>query len=351
MLHPVNSSTRPRSWRFLAALLAVASLLLAACGDDTASEESGGSAGATEGAFPVEIEHAFGTTTVEQEPTRIVSLGYQEHDGLYALGADPVAVRYWFGDEDDVIFPWAEEAAGDADPEILDMPFGELNYEAIAALDPDLITGIYSGITQQEYDTLSQIAPVVAQPGEYETYGIPWEVATEILGRALGRSGEAATLIEDLEAQFADAAAAHPEWQGMQFAVVTASSTERIATFASFDPRSRFFRSLGFETIPEIDDLAGEEFYAELSAENIGVVDGGLIVWDQLSYVDGGRETIDASPLVANMESTQAGTVTDTSGDVEAAFGFNSVLSLPYVLEVMVPRLEAATDGDPSTRS
>jgi iron complex transport system substrate-binding protein len=352
----MNQTSRPRPWRLLVVLL-LSAVLLVACGDDAPAGDGAEPATADQEAeaapevFPVEVEHTFGTTTVEDQPERIVSIGYQEHDALYALGADPVAVRYWFGDTEDVIFPWAEDAAGDADPEILNMPYGALNYEAIAALQPDLIMGIYSGITEEEYGTLSQIAPTVAQPADYPTYGIPWQVSLEITGHALGRSEEASTLIEALEAQFAEAADAHPEWEGEPFAVVAASRADGVAVFASFDPRARFFASLGFEPLPEVDDLAGEEFYAELSAENIDVVDGGLIVWDQLSYVDGGRATVDASPLVANMQSTQAGTVTDTSGDVEAAFGFNTVLSLPYVLEVMVPRLEAAMDGDPSTTS
>ena len=38
------------------------------------------------------------------------------------------------------------------------------------------------------------------------------------------------------------------------------------------------------------------------------------------------------------------------SDDFAGALGFNSPLSLPYVLEIAVPRLAAATDGDPSTK-
>lgn len=337
--HPATS--------LLAAVLCCLALLTAACGDDGSGDEdgAGGGAAASGAAFPVEIEHAFGTTTIDAEPQRIVSLGFQEQDALYALGADPVAIRYWFGDEDDAIFPWAEEAAGDADPEVLNMPWGSLNFEAIAALQPDLIIGIYSGITEEEYETLSEIAPTVAQSGDYPTYGVPWQVSLEVTGRALGRSEEAAALTEDLEAQFAAAAEAHPEWEGFQVAVVSAGGEGEVGVFASADPRTRFFTELGFVPIPEVDDLAGEQFYATLSAENLHVIDGGLLVWDQLSYVEGGRATVDANALVATLESTKNGTVTDTSGDVEAAFGFNTVLSLPFVLEVMVPRLEAAMAG------
>lgn len=70
-----------------------------------------------DGAFPVEIEHKFGTTEIPEEPERVLSLGYQEHDAIFALGVEPIAVRYWFGDETDVIFPWAQDEADGAAPE------------------------------------------------------------------------------------------------------------------------------------------------------------------------------------------------------------------------------------------
>ena len=63
------------------------------------------------------------------------------------------------------IFPWAEEALGDAElPEVLSDVDG-IQVEKVAALAPDLIVGLYSGMTQAEYDLLSQIAPVVATTG------------------------------------------------------------------------------------------------------------------------------------------------------------------------------------------
>lgn len=354
--------TGPRRLTLLLAALLALALIATACGDS--GDDGGGDASATtapgaaeetdapsDGDFPVEIEHAFGSTTISDEPQRVLSLGYQEHDGILALGVAPVGVRYWFGDEDDVIFPWAEEAAGDADPEVLNMPYGELNYEAIAALRPDVIMGIYSGITEEEYATLSEIAPVVAQPGDYPTYGVPWQVSLEVTGRALGRSDLASTSIEELEARFDQIAADHPEWEGTTVAVTAARGEQTLATFAATDPRTRFFTSLGFEPIPEIDELAGEQFYAEYSAENMSIIDGGLIVWDQLTYVEGGRATIESNPLAAQLQSMQEGRAIYMEGDVEAAFGFNSVLSIPYVLDAVVPMLEAAMDGDPATTS
>src|SRR3712207_8900168 len=39
-----------------------------------------------------------------------------------------------------------------------------LDFEAVADTDPDVILAGYSGLTQEDYDTLSDIAPVVAYP-------------------------------------------------------------------------------------------------------------------------------------------------------------------------------------------
>ncbi|WP_256977835.1 hypothetical protein [Rhodococcus sp. 14-2470-1a] len=83
-------STRLLRW---AAAAAAAALLLSACSsssDDTASTPTSGSE--SSGAFPVTVDHAFGETTVESEPQRVVSVGYTEQDTLLALGVIPVGV-------------------------------------------------------------------------------------------------------------------------------------------------------------------------------------------------------------------------------------------------------------------
>lgn len=65
------------------------------------------------------------------------------------------------------------------------MDFGALNYEAILALSPDLIIAVSAGITQDEYDLLSQIAPTIAQSGDYIDFGMPWQEATQLIGDAV----------------------------------------------------------------------------------------------------------------------------------------------------------------------
>lgn len=330
----------------------VSAMLLAACAGTAAGPEGSDSpltaTTPADLAFPVSIEHKFGSTEITAEPQRVLSLGFQEHDAILALGVEPIAVRYWFGDESDVIYPWAEDEAGDAQPEILNMPYGELNLERIAALDPDLILGIYSGITDEEYERLSQIAPTITQTDDYVDFGVPWQDMTLTVGRALGREDRAEELVEEVEAQFAEAREAHPEFEELSVAVATYAPTE-IGFFASQDPRARFFTSLGFEVPAELDEVADGAFFGTLSPERADLIDADLLVWDQMQYVEGGRATIESDPILGQLAGMQEGRTIFLEGDIENGFAFNTVLSLPFVLDGVLPQLESAIEGSPGS--
>ena len=69
--------------------------------------------------LPVTVEHALGTTTVEAEPTRVVTVGVTEQDTVLALGVTPVGVTDWYGDQPYATWPWAQDELGDATPEVL----------------------------------------------------------------------------------------------------------------------------------------------------------------------------------------------------------------------------------------
>ena len=83
-----------RRFRVVAAtcLIAVAGLTGCSTGssDDVAGEPAATRSSAEPGAFPVTIDHALGRTTVEQEPTRVVTLGWSDQDVALALGVVPV---------------------------------------------------------------------------------------------------------------------------------------------------------------------------------------------------------------------------------------------------------------------
>lgn len=251
---------------------AAAVMFAAACGERSpdARAVSAPEGGPAKGAFPVTIEHKYGSTQITEEPNRVLSLGFQEHDAIFALGVTPIAVRYWFGGKTDVIFPWADDEAAGARPEILEMPYDNLNFEKIASLRPDLILGIYSGMTDRDYETLAKIAPTVAQTGDYVDYGVPWQDMTRTVGRALGRAERADKLVTDLEARFDGVRSQNPAFAGKTVAVATYSGAgQDPGFFASEDPRSRFFTSLGFKVPAALDQIAGDKFFGTVSAERL----------------------------------------------------------------------------------
>lgn len=299
-------------------------------------------------AFPIEIEHQFGSTTITEVPERIVSIGYTEQDFLLALDITPVAVRYWYGDEDDAIFTWAQDKVEGDSPIVLNMPFGTLNYEAILELEPDLISAVTAGITEEEYETLSQIAPTITQTSDYINFGMPWQEVMQMIGTAVGKSGEAETIVADTEAVFADAIAQFPAIEGKTIAVAYAYEGT-YGFYTSQDNRGRFFADLGFTIPDELVEIAGESFYADISAERIDLLDQDIIAIVNLQFIEGGREALESDPLFSQLEAVQNGNVIYLDEQSENALGFSSPLSLTYAIDAVLPQLEAILGSESET--
>lgn len=330
-------SRRPRRCRGLTALV-LAAVTATACGADAPSSAPAEPTSAEGGgASPVTVEHAYGTTEIAAAPERVVSVGFSDQDALLALGVVPVAVREWFGEQPDATWPWAQDELGDADPEVLDV--AELNLEQIAALSPDLIVGVSSGMTEDEYEDLSGIAPTVARPSEYVDYGVPWQEQTRVIGRALGRQDDAEELVAGVEAGVAEAREEHPELEGATV-VVARPSTEpgQFFLFGPDDSRSRFFTSLGLSIPSELAELAGDSFMATVSAEQLELLDGAdLVVWNVDTPAD--RETVENDPIYQQLEVARDGKDVFLDEQANAALSFGTVLSLPFLLEELVPQL------------
>lgn len=344
--------------RWLVASLLLASVLLAACGggqaDPGAQDSPTGTGAAGTGtdtesaAFPVTIEHKYGETTIESEPEQVASVGFNEQDTLLALGVTPVAVREWFGEKPHATWEWAEDELGDAEPTVL--PAGELDMEKIAALEPDLILGIFSGITEDQYDRLSQIAPVVAPPDDYVDFGVPWQDQTRLIGRAVGRQDRAEELVSDLESRIESVREQHPEFEGASGMVgFLGGGDANYHLYGPDDLRSRFMSALGFEVPDEVAEFVGEEFSAPVSRERLSLADTDVMVW--VVNDPEGREQLSDEELYQNLDVAQEGrdVFLQPDGQLGGAMSFSSVLSLPYLLDNLVPMLETAIDGDPDT--
>lgn len=333
--------------RFLGSGAAVTgALLIGGCADDESEPPAAAEPTPTQG--PLKVAHKYGETEVPLSPERVVSLGFVDHDALLALGVVPVGIG---GDQASdlqrsAVWPWAHDQLGDARPEVLS--YSEIDVEKIAALNPDLITGFTSGMTQAEYEQLSQVAPTVAQIAGFPDYFAPWQEVTKAAGRTLNKTAEAEALIDGVEQAFAAAREEHPEFEGVQ-AAYGGVLTDGFYTENSRSSRVAILTELGFDIPREIDDLAGEDAsYSEISAEQLDLLDRDVLVWELGSPE--AREAVEDNPVYATLEVAEENRdVFVDEEELVAAMAYISVLSLPTAIELLVPKLaEVLADTDAS---
>ncbi|MBX3048064.1 MAG: iron-siderophore ABC transporter substrate-binding protein [Anaerolineales bacterium] len=352
------------------AWLAVVLLVTAACGapspanqevaapeaaveapaEDVVAEETGPAALVEDGAYPVTIAHKYGETTITELPDRIVLVGLTEQDALLALGVVPVATREWYGEKPGAIFPWAESYLGDAQTPLV-LSSAELNFEQIAGLNPDLIVGLYSGITQDEYDTLSQIAPVVAQPAAYADWGIPWQEITLVIGQIVGQPQRAANLVAEVEGKFAAAQQQYPQFVGASGVVNSPwGYPDNYYIYGPQDVRGRIMTNLGFVIPAEIGELVGDAFGASVSRERLDLVDLDVIIWLFNTAEEGAAYRAEPVYQQLNVYAEGRDILLTADQPLYDAMNFGTVLSLDYVVSELPPLLVAALDGNPATQ-
>lgn len=333
----------------LAALAAVTALALTACGGSTeAPADSSAGSGAAEGAYPVTIPNAFGETTIESAPERIVVLGYTDVDTLLALDVQPVAFQEFVTFPDAAVpalGPWAEDLAGEAEMQVFPVS-SPPSVEEVLALRPDMVVAVSAGIEQDEYDQLSALVPVLARPEGSTAYLVDRDDATLTIGKALGKEDQAQELVDGVDQDFADARDANPDFAGktMVVALPATDGSGGYSAYVTGDTRVQFFTDLGFELAPGVADLdAGGGFFVTISREQVQLLDADLVVVLALDSVEETRSTLEADPVFSSLPAVQAGRIIYTdplSGG--GAISYNDVLSVPFALDQLVPQIQAA---------
>ncbi|MBB1514720.1 iron-siderophore ABC transporter substrate-binding protein [Tessaracoccus sp. MC1679] len=313
----------------------------------TSSATGPGSASTASDAFPVTVTHALGETVIEAEPTRIATIGWTDHETLVSLGVVPVgAVEITWGGNAEGSTDWFDEAVaelGGEQPSRYDDSAGA-PIEEIVALEPDLILATNSGLTQEEYDTLSKVAPVVAYPEA--AWSTSWQDSLELVGQAVGRSDRAAEVEAEMNALLEDAGAEYPEIAGTSAAWLwfAAADYSKFGLYTATDARPRFLDAVGFETpaiVSELSDGAPGQFSVDVSAERASEFDADVIVF----YVDDSvkLEDLQAAPLIQDLPALKSGAFV-ASGDPELALPLSSPtpLSIPVAVEKFLPLLAEA---------
>lgn len=289
--------------------------------------------------FPIDIRHALGTTRIEAEPKRIVTLGWNGEDAVLALGRIPVGMHR-YGLFEQGILPWNEAYLKGQTPELLQP--GVLDYEAIAALEPDVILAIKTGINEIEWERLSSIAPTIVYTSA--PWRADWREQMVLTGLALGEPQKAHDLVETAEKQLRDLTAAHPELAGKTFIFGSYFPGEgTLGVYFARDPRVRELAAMGLRLAPDVDALMAKEPNANgtgVSLEELDHFDADvLIVW----YGPGARADAEGQPLFKSFGPVRRGAYVALDDPVSVwATSAVSVLSIPYAFPDFVERIAAA---------
>ena len=328
-------------------LVAIATLAvsLTACSATAPAETSG----ASDGVFPVTIEHVYGTTTIESQPERVATVAWANHEVPLALGIVPVGMSKatWGDDDNDGVLPWVEdklEELGAETPVLFDETDG-IDFEAVADTQPDVILASYSGITQEEYDTLSKIAPVVAYPD------VAWGTSVDDMIRmnsaALGLADKGEQLITDLNTEVETALAAHSDLAGKKllFSYIDPADLSQIGFYTSHDTRPGFLAGYGMPMPAGVEEESAgtDEFYVTVSSEEAdrfadvdvfvtyGEADGAIIA------------QLQADPLLSKIPAIANGSVAILQNSTPLAASANpSPLSIGWGIDEYLGLLAAA---------
>lgn len=140
-------------------------------------------------------------------------------------------------------------------------------------------------------------------------------------------------LVAEVEDAFQQAIDDHPEFQGTTVAIQFSEDPSQYYLLEPSDPRVGLFTSLGFE----LPDETGK-----VSAERIDLLDQELLVvvgTDPTSY--------EGMELFQRLDAVRDGRVVYLGGfesEFAGALGFDSPLSLPFALDLVVPQLAAALE-------
>ena len=333
------------------AVIAVFSILLTGCSSpeqEVPKEEAPPTAEVSLD-YPIKINHAFGETVIESKPQRVATISWGNQDVALSLGIIPVGVSQAnYGVLDDSgLLPWTLEGfkkLGEDTPAIFRDTDG-LDYAAISDAQPDVILAAYSGITKEEYNLLSQIAPVVAYPN------LPWQTLWRdqiiINATGMGMKAQGESLVHELEQLLEEKTNMYPQIEDKKaaFFYFNAADLGKFYIYLPSDPRVAYLADLGMEIPDSVKNLAKESdsFALEISAENIDLIEDVDII---ITYGDDNLlQALKSHPLIGTLPAVKRDSVVIIEdGTPLAASGTPSALSIPATIDEYLSLMAEAAD-------
>ncbi len=334
---------------FLFSIIAI--LVLAGCSNSSTndSDKNESASSNSDSEYPITIKHALGEAVIDKKPERVVTIQWGNQDVALALGVVPVGFSAAnFGVQDDSgLLPWTAEKLKELDakdPNVFQDTDG-LDFEAISDANPDVILAAYSGITQEDYDTLSQIAPVVAYPTA--AWATTWREQVELNATGMGMKEEGEQLITDVEDMIKEKLTKYPQIEGKKVVWVNFSAEDlsKLHLYTPVDSRVAFLKELGLDYPDSVKDLITDpnSYSLDLSAENVEALNDADVI---VGYGDDELyNTIKADPLLGNIPAVKRGSVAFIASDTPlVAAGTPTPLSIEYTIDDYLELIGGAID-------
>lgn len=293
-----------------------------------------------EGAFPVIITGGLGDVEIAAPPQRILAMSGTDADHLLALGVVPLAIPSM--PQTDAmtngtgILPW-QTALYPAGLAKVEVPVTDLNYESLAALEPDLIVATtYWGLDEGSYKRLSMLAPVVHY--DTGTNADSWQDYSRKIAAAIGRPEAADLAIGKAEDAIAKARAAYPQVQGKTFNAIISPDNEGVYILCSeSDNLARVTHDLGLVLSAYAQTVPCDGGKGQVSWDNIANLDANLlwVIPDDVEQLS----VLEAQPLWKRLDAVQRDAlviVPKTTG-VPYALAFPSPLSIAWSVDQLAP--------------
>lgn len=304
--------------RLLASILGTAlAASLVACG----TEDSGdGPAAADNAAFPVTVDHAFGSVTIEKKPERIVDLTYGSAlEPFLAVSEAPVAATSigdlsanlpWLGDR--VTWPMDEDLKSDP--------------EKVASLDPDLI--IINEVDEADWRKFQDIAPTLSVKSEADRSS--WHTFLPVVATVTGHAGD----VEQIEKAYLDRVR---EFQDSNRGVDTLTYNSGALTKGFIYAGNNVFQDLG---ISLEEGQKGKKNGDSISDENISLLRGDiLVIFDPA----GKRAELESRPAFRELPAVTSDAVIWQDKPMGYALsGAPGPVSLDWLIDRITPQVQAA---------
>jgi iron complex transport system substrate-binding protein len=251
--------------------------------------------------FPVTIRAANGPVTLQQRPTRIVSLSPTATEDLFAIGAGPQVVAV----DDQSNYPKSAPKTS--------LSAYNPNAEAIATYKPDLVV---ASDTNAEAALEKLGIPVLVEPAAVKIGDVYREL--QELGAATGHPARAASVNEGIQQQLTKVIRSVPKADRHLTVFHELGPDLYSATSSTFI--GRIYKLFGFRNIADGADKTGTG-YPQLSAEYVLTQNPQLIVLSDTLCCRQSAKTVAARPGWSGIAAVETKRVVPVSDDVASRWG------------------------------